>query len=189
MRRYIALRRLQLQPEPTRAVRDAVKNLYRRVLGRQASATLEFVCDGQTRLPAVQRRRAPTALHASAASLAAGQRRFGPWSRFSHAVVPELCVPAARDLALGERPFYALPFSDDSFDAVVTHACMAYATAPLPLFADLYRVLKPTGTLVLTFQPLPACASAAEPTAEAYDGRALTQALTRGRALAGGACF
>jgi len=44
-----------------------------------------------------------------------------------------------------------LPFADESFDAVVCCVSVDYLVRPLPVFADVRRVLRPSGLLVCTF--------------------------------------
>jgi SAM-dependent methyltransferase/FKBP-type peptidyl-prolyl cis-trans isomerase 2 len=59
--------------------------------------------------------------------------------------------------ALGNRVVHdlnadpGLPFSDQSFDAVVCTVSVEYLTRPLEVFAEVHRVLKPGGRFVLIF--------------------------------------
>jgi SAM-dependent methyltransferase len=45
----------------------------------------------------------------------------------------------------------ALPFPDGSFDAVVCCVSVDYLVAPVPVFAEVHRVLRPGGQFVCTF--------------------------------------
>ncbi len=44
----------------------------------------------------------------------------------------------------------ALPFADGAFDALYSNLCVQWISEPLPLFAELLRVLQPGGTLLLS---------------------------------------
>jgi SAM-dependent methyltransferase len=138
---------LRLQPPPSRVVSAAIQRLYRQQLGWRPQAILEHVCDGKTRLPPAQRRRAGQAqqLHHTGASLAAALRTNT--RHLQHAALPALQLPTAG----ADGPRYSLPFADGTFDAVVSHQCVPYTVAPLPLFAELHRVLRPKGRVVVTF--------------------------------------
>ncbi|PIE63279.1 MAG: hypothetical protein CSA25_01150 [Desulfobacter postgatei] len=50
---------------------------------------------------------------------------------------------------LNKRP--ALPFGDDTYDAVVCTASVEYLTQPFKVFQEVCRVLKPEGVFALTF--------------------------------------
>jgi hypothetical protein len=69
-----AAEELNLQPSPSRPVTATLQRLYRQLL--DGGAVLEHVCDGQTRLPWLQRTTAKsiTQLHACAGSFAAASR-------------------------------------------------------------------------------------------------------------------
>jgi SAM-dependent methyltransferase len=48
-----------------------------------------------------------------------------------------------------------LPYAEGSFDAVLSHDVVPYSEAPLALFAELHRVVRPGGTLCVTFSAPP----------------------------------
>jgi SAM-dependent methyltransferase len=50
---------------------------------------------------------------------------------------------------LNARP--ALPFADDKFDAAVCTVSVQYLTAPVEVFADVRRVLRPGGPFAVAF--------------------------------------
>ena len=141
---------LRLQPHPDRIVNAALHSTYRRQLANSGGdAVLEHVCDGETRLPWAQRRHKATQLHHSGESLAAGRRAH---PRLEHSAMPALILPPPES-DIG--PQYDLPYRNNEFDAVLSHHCLPYTIAPLPLFAELHRVLKPSGKLCVTFQAPP----------------------------------
>jgi ubiquinone/menaquinone biosynthesis C-methylase UbiE len=60
---------------------------------------------------------------------------------------PQLSEYVVHDLNRDPR----LPFEDASFDAVVCAVSVQYLTRPLEVFADVGRVLSPTGPFVVSF--------------------------------------
>ncbi len=44
-----------------------------------------------------------------------------------------------------------VPFRDDSFDAVVCAVSVQYLTRPIEVFSDVHRVLRPNGSLIVSF--------------------------------------
>ena len=50
---------------------------------------------------------------------------------------------------LNKYPF--LPFKDKEFDAVICSVSIEYVTAPLQVFHDIARILKPGGYFIVTF--------------------------------------
>ena len=48
-----------------------------------------------------------------------------------------------------EQP--ALPFADDSFDVITNSLSVDYMTQPIPLFKEMFRVLKPGGVACCAF--------------------------------------
>ena len=147
---FAAADRLALQPPPSRAITATLQRRYREMIGWNPQAVLEQVSDGRTRLP--QRCRRPGGrncqLHGSPDSYTKGTTD----SRgLQHCILPDLRLPGADT----SEPSYALPFGDGQFGTVVSHHCVPYAVAPLPLFEELHRVLKPGGTFCLTFEGPP----------------------------------
>ena len=145
---------LRLQPPPSRPIDAALRRLYRQKLGRGADVVLEHVCDGGSRLPSSARAEGTAQLHHCEASLATALRSN---PRLEHATMPSLFLPSNGV----DAPSYTLPFGDSRFDAVVSHHCVPYTVAPLPLFAELHRVLKPSGRMLVTFEAPPPLDSAA----------------------------
>ena len=152
---------LNLQPPPSRAATTALQRLYKDLLAKpRMEKVLEHVCDGASRLPEesglpwLQKRRTPTQLHASAPSCAAATAiKDASHSRYVHTVVPELQLPPVGTPEWA--PTYALEQPDGQFDAILSHQCVPYAVAPLPLFTELHRILRPSGTLCVTFEAPP----------------------------------
>ena len=60
---------------------------------------------------------------------------------------PQLSSFVVHDLNRGPR----LPFDDESFDAVVSAVSVQYLTRPLEVWSDVRRVLRPGGTVVVSF--------------------------------------
>lgn len=44
-----------------------------------------------------------------------------------------------------------LPFADQTFDGLICTVSIQYLTAPIPVFREVYRVLKPTAPAIFTF--------------------------------------
>lgn len=76
---------------------------------------------------------------------------YGAW----RPVLRECGRAVAVDFSAGERPDVAadlksLPYPDDTFDAVFCSQVLEHEREPTALLAELHRVSKPGGTLVLT---------------------------------------
>jgi len=153
---FQAAQKLRLQPEPNALVSAALRRFYSKLLGRSPGLfgtgrrpVLEHVCDGATRLPTGVRRQA-VRLHASDASLLAGREAAVGGRGVQH--VP---LSALQRISAEQGLQYVLPYAEGSFDAVLSHDVVPYSEAPLALFAELHRVVRPGGTLCVTFSAPP----------------------------------
>lgn len=138
---------LRLQPPPPRTVGLAIKRFYRQVLGWRPRRVLEHTCDGMSRLPGLGSQRGSVQLHASDGSYAVANEAA---SHMQH-----LRLSAAQRVTAAAGLQYEIPHAEGSFDAVVSHNCVPYAVAPLPLFTELHRLVRPGGTLAVTFAATP----------------------------------
>ena len=78
-------------------------------------------------------------------------RQYGPYTRFSvgvDVVLPREQLPPRTAMTVGQLA--ALPFTSEVFDVIVSRAVMEHLPHPLPVFQELYRILKTGGKLILT---------------------------------------
>lgn len=150
---FAAAAPLALQPSVSRAVSATLRRRYRELIGRRPHAVLEQICDAQTRLPKWAQHDGNWQLHASEDSYVA-VTAADPERGLQQTPPPILRMPSWRE-GREVSPSYSLPFADGSFDTLVSHGCVPYAVAPLPLFEEFRRILKPGGTLCLTFEGPP----------------------------------
>ncbi|MEZ5841139.1 MAG: methyltransferase domain-containing protein [Hyphomicrobiales bacterium] len=108
-----------------------VTDLYRQQLG-DGMAVLDLMASLHSHLPEERALRRVAGLGLNEAELAAN-------GRLTDYVVHDL----------NARP--ALPYDDGEFDAVVSTVSVEYLTDPIAVIGDAGRVLKPGGTLALTF--------------------------------------
>mmetsp|Transcript_31688 Transcript_31688/g.78967 ORF Transcript_31688/g.78967 Transcript_31688/m.78967 type:complete len:479 (-) Transcript_31688:206-1642(-) len=139
---------LGLVPPPTSAEAAALQKLYARHFPRKPDAVLEVVCDGKSFLPRRPASRRSAQLHLSDASLQLG---MGSNPHLEHRTLPSLTSTASDSSSSEQTLCYQTGYADSTFECIFSHASPAYADAPLQLFEELFRTLKPAGTLTLSF--------------------------------------
>lgn len=139
---------LRLQPGPTRAEIDALRKLYRRYFPPRPKSLLEVVCDGQSRLPRWNLARRTAQLHLCEESMELAQRQS---STLEHRMLPPLRV--STEASTGQTLYsYDTSYAPCEFNSIVCDGCVEYSEAPVQLIEELYRVLSPGGTLIISFR-------------------------------------
>jgi len=119
-----------LLPQPSAAETEVLRRIYaQRVSGQ---SVLEVVGDANSRVPGRPRPKRLAQVHTC----------VGSYAPFSDAGTDQH--------ALFDKD-KRLPFTDHSFTTVLMHGSLPYVTHPVTLFLELFRVLQPTGTLVVSW--------------------------------------
>jgi|TARA_B100000524_G_scaffold330614_1_gene216624 SAM-dependent methyltransferase len=132
---FAAREPLDVQVAPSRDESEVIRRLYTQRLRDQPNEperVLEVLCDGHSLLP-----KKPS-LRASFVHLCEGSYRIGS----------EEAPSADHKLAALDD---ALPFADNTFDAVFVHGVVPYLPDPLHTFSELSRVLRPSGAVTVSW--------------------------------------
>lgn len=76
---------------------------------------------------------------------------MGSNPHLEHRTLPSLTSTASDSSSSEQTLCYQTGYADSTFECIFSHASPAYADAPLQLFEELFRTLKPAGTLTVSF--------------------------------------